>query len=320
MVATHISDGKKRKVTDTDTTNVNSPQKLLINRLIPDIIPVIILPITPWIADGFASSSGTLHARQKISSKEIVTDLARGGAHVFKDPTVVNWKDTYGEIPQDGNTVGIPPILTTPVYIGDRPSVSPTRMRSQDIGSPSGSISPQEVRNALPFDTSINVIYDKYRDPAPTFSEVIGQKFSDEYSSDVYSLCRMNLIYDTILAESPNFINIGLLAVHTSYELRSVFIPATRIGNPADGSNCLPPGHIIGEVTADRMSRTRSEQNYSYKTDFENRIKNQDFGRQNISMSRPPLGSTPLGTNTNNRKCLQLTQFQSGGKRQTPRY
>ena len=33
-VATHTSDGNKRKVTDTDTTNGNSPRKLLINRLI----------------------------------------------------------------------------------------------------------------------------------------------------------------------------------------------------------------------------------------------------------------------------------------------
>ena len=44
-VATHTSDGKKRKVTDTDTNNGNSPRKLLINRLIPEIIPVIIPPI-----------------------------------------------------------------------------------------------------------------------------------------------------------------------------------------------------------------------------------------------------------------------------------
>ena len=42
VVATHTSDEKKRKVTDTDTTNRNSPQKLLINRLIPEIIPVVI--------------------------------------------------------------------------------------------------------------------------------------------------------------------------------------------------------------------------------------------------------------------------------------
>ena len=31
LVATHISDGNKRKFTDTNTTNINYPQKLLIN-------------------------------------------------------------------------------------------------------------------------------------------------------------------------------------------------------------------------------------------------------------------------------------------------
>ena len=41
LVDTYTSDGKKRKVTDTDTTNRNSPQKLLINRTLPIIIPLI---------------------------------------------------------------------------------------------------------------------------------------------------------------------------------------------------------------------------------------------------------------------------------------
>ena len=45
QVATHTSDGKKLKVTDTDTTNWNAPHKLLINQLIPEIIPVAIPPI-----------------------------------------------------------------------------------------------------------------------------------------------------------------------------------------------------------------------------------------------------------------------------------
>ena len=45
LVATCTSDGKKRKVADTGTTNGNSPHKLLINRFIPEIIPVIIPPI-----------------------------------------------------------------------------------------------------------------------------------------------------------------------------------------------------------------------------------------------------------------------------------
>ena len=45
-----------------------------------------------------------------------------------------------------------------------------------------------------------------------------------------------------------------------------------------------------------------SEHNYSSKNDFETRRENQDFERQNISMSQPPLDSTPFGTNTTNVK------------------
>ena len=40
-VATHTSDGKKIKVADTETTNGNSPQKILINRTLLMIIPPI---------------------------------------------------------------------------------------------------------------------------------------------------------------------------------------------------------------------------------------------------------------------------------------
>ena len=50
-------------------------------------------------------------------------------------------------------------------------------------------------------------------------------------------------------------------------------------------SHCTDRGHVFVGVIAVGMSRTRSEQNYSYKTDFETRAGNQDFGRQNISMS-----------------------------------
>ena len=61
--------------------------------------------------------------------------------------------------PRDGNTVGMRPKLTNPVQIVDGPLVSPTRMSSQDNGSPRGSIGPQEVREAQPLDTSVNGIY-----------------------------------------------------------------------------------------------------------------------------------------------------------------
>ena len=68
-IATHTSHGKKRKVTDNDTTNGNSTHKSLMNRLITDIIPVIIPKIYQTTADAVAASGDTLHARRKIISK-----------------------------------------------------------------------------------------------------------------------------------------------------------------------------------------------------------------------------------------------------------
>ena len=65
-VATHTSDINKIKVTDTETTKGNYPHKLLINRLIPEIIPVAILPIYQTIAEDSEGSGETLHARRTI--------------------------------------------------------------------------------------------------------------------------------------------------------------------------------------------------------------------------------------------------------------
>ena len=108
--------------------------------------------------------------------------------------------------------------------------------------------------------------------------------------------------------------NRGLSAVHTSYEVGSFSIPTTIIRSLTDGSNWLPPGHIIGEVTEVRMSRTRSEQNYSSKTDFQTRRVNHYFERKNISMSRPPLESTHFGTNMTNRTTSPIDSILFGTK------
>ena len=221
-------------------------------------------------------------------------------ARVFKYPPVVNWKDTDGTIPWDRNTAVTSPRLNTPFWIGAGAYVSPTGIRSQDIESPRGSIVLQDVRNAQPFDSSINRISTKHRDPAPTLSKGIGGKLSKKYSSDIYSIYWMNFTHDAVLTKSPNFTNLGLASVHTPDELGSFSIPINRIGSCIDESNWITTGHIIGEVTADRMIRTRSEQNYSSKNYFEIRRKTKNFEQQNISASQPPLDSTPFVTNTIN--------------------
>ena len=216
------------------------------------------------------------------------------------DPTVVNWKDMDRTIPWGGNTSKISPRFNSPFWIGGGTSVSPTRMGSQEIGSPSGTIGPVEVRNAQPFHVSVIGSSAKHRDPAPTFSKIIGREISNKSRANVYPLFRKNFTCEAVLTKSPNFMDLGISSVHASDELRSFSIPATRIGRAIDGSNWLLSGYLIGEVTADIMSRTRSEQNYSSRTDFETRRENQDIVRKNIFMSRPPLDSTPFGANTTN--------------------
>ena len=52
-VATHTSKGKGKYVIDTETTNRNSPHKSLINRLVLEIIPVVIPLIEQMNAGGF---------------------------------------------------------------------------------------------------------------------------------------------------------------------------------------------------------------------------------------------------------------------------
>ena len=128
----------------------------------------------------------------------------------------------------------------------------------------------------------------------------------------------MNLARDAVLTEISNFVNMGISSVHTSDELGSVFIPTTGIRRPTDGFKWLLPSHCIGEVTADIVSSTGSEQNYNAKTDFENRRENQDFGRQNNSMSRPHLDLTPLGTNSTNETTSPIDSIPVGAKTPEP--
>ena len=100
LVANHASDRNKRKVTDTDTTNGNSKQKLLISRTLQMIIP----PIGPWIADGVTAVRENMHAHQTIASKVIVTAVPHSSARIFQNTADVSHTDTDRMIPQDGNT------------------------------------------------------------------------------------------------------------------------------------------------------------------------------------------------------------------------
>ena len=159
------------KVTDTDTTNGNYPQKLVINRT----LPMIILTTDPQISVGVAADRCPTYARQMPVSEVIVTDTARSGARIFRTPTDVIRTYRDRTTPRYGNTPIITPRLTSPVLIGGGTTVLPTRNGIQEIISPKGPIGSVEVSNAQMFSTSINGNSSEKGDPTSTFSKVIGQ-------------------------------------------------------------------------------------------------------------------------------------------------
>ena len=59
-----------------------------------------------------------------------------------------------------------------------------------------------------------------------------------------------------------------------------------------DGSHWSAPYHVFGEVAAVGMSAAKSNHDYNYKTDFEIWKENQEFERQILLMSQPPLDSS----------------------------
>ena len=67
------------------------------------------------------------------------------------------------------------------------------------------------------------------------------------------------------------------------------------------------------------MSEAKSENDYSNKTYFEILRQSQKFERQNISMSRPPLKLTPIGTNMSNVTTSHLDLTHIGKKTPDPK-
>ena len=141
LVDTCTSGGNKRDYA-TDTTNVNSPHKLLANREILAIIQCVIPPVHQATVDGGLTYRGYLHVVRTVLSEEIVTGAAPSAAHVFEDPPLVNWKVASTSIPIDMNTVGLSPRSTTQVLTGTGTSAPPIHIRIQEVGSPRGSIGP----------------------------------------------------------------------------------------------------------------------------------------------------------------------------------
>ena len=74
-VATHTSNGKKRKA--TESSNKNLQQKLLIHQT----LPIITMTIDPWIMDRVTTCGWNPHALKRPTTKVAITKAAHSIVH-----------------------------------------------------------------------------------------------------------------------------------------------------------------------------------------------------------------------------------------------
>ena len=99
----------------------------------------------------------------------------------------------------------------------------------------------------------------------------------------------MNFANYPVQTQAPHFMDLGLLDINKFNESSVLSTPSTSIWRPKHVSHWSAPDHIFGEATAVRMIVAKSDRDYSYKPNFEIWKENQEFERQIILMSQPPL-------------------------------
>ena len=110
----------------------------------------------------------------------------------------------------------------------------------------------------------------------------------------------MNFADDPVPTQTLQFMDLGFSNINVLYERSGLSTPATRIKSPTYGCHCSAPDRVFGESTVVGINSDKSDHDYNYKTEFQILRENQEFERQNVLMSRPPLDLTHIGTNTKN--------------------
>ena len=72
----------------------------------------------------------------------------------------------------------------------------------------------------------------------------------------------MDLASNSVVAESINFMDLGLSPADKTYKLKSVIGPTNRVEGLTDGSDWLTSMHGCKEVTVGRLSEEKAFSDY----------------------------------------------------------
>ena len=238
--ATHTSDGKKRKV--TETSNGYLQQKLLSNRT----LPIITITIDPQTYDRISTCSGTPHTIVTHLMKEFITDAARSSARVLWTPKHVIHTGRVSTTPGNTPHAVRSPQTNSPVLIGGI-GVYPASGLSgslQVFNKRQSAIS-DKIWDTQKLDTSVDIKFPNDWYSTSIFRKLIGREISHGSSADIYLRCWMDFASDVVQTEAPYFLELGLSAVNTSDEVGIFDTPTTIIRRPKDGSHWSAPDFFL---------------------------------------------------------------------------
>ena len=175
--------------------------------------------------------------------KASVLDEARRGARIFRTPGKVSCTGRDDSKQQDVNPDVATARLNSPSPSSNSISISPARTGTQDISDPRRSIIARRVRKADPLDVPIHGFLDVNGNSTSIFSKVIGVETVPGESDDINLRGGMNFAINSVLSESPNFVDLGLSPANAADKLKSVFAPSTRVEGLKDNSNWLASSH-----------------------------------------------------------------------------
>ena len=209
----------------TYTTNGKFTQKLLFSWFVPKIIPATIRPVDQIVTEDLPGIREILGSRQMVLPKASVTDSSRSGACILRTPRKVSCTSRDRSTPQDVKSSVATARLNPPSPILNSNSISPARTGTQDIISPRRSIITTEARNAEPIDAPITIFSAVNGHLTSFLSKVIGVEIFSRESTNVNARKRMDFASSSVIGESPNFLDLGMLPANTADKLKSVFAP-----------------------------------------------------------------------------------------------
>ena len=222
----------------------------------------------------------SLRPSQKVLPQANVTDAARSCARICRTTGKLIRTERDSATPRDASSSETRSRFSfqSPIFVAT--SVSPAQFRHQDIVNTRHTGSTVKMdRSANPFDAYINVHPAKNNDSASFFSHEVGLEVVSGEVANVDASKRMNFTSNTVLGETPKFVDLRLSTVNTADKLNSAFDHITRKEGLTDHSNWLASRHHIAEVTEGRVSEVQSYSDYNNNSEFETR---KSFGRDNI--------------------------------------